>query len=292
MWFREQSGGAGRTPVNRRLRVRREPLLAVNARAQEQSRVRLRRVRALTVLGVALAGCAAVAYFGGQWVYDELFAWNPLFTVQVLDIRTDGLLQPADIRAHYGLAPGMNLFAVALGRMHADLLKTPEVRSVELRRQLPGTLSVRINERQPIARLPGQTLVLDREGYVFRFKPAMAALPLITGWSLPGLPASGRIADPLVADALALLELCAQPRWSSLRPQTLDVAQPDYLELRLAGGERVRLGRTRLADRLNQLAEIQKAQAARGQPLQFVDLSMDRNVPGQPAPPAGAEGWR
>jgi cell division septal protein FtsQ len=186
----------------------------------------------------------------------------------------------------------MNLFAVELRALHGYLMKTPEVRSVDIQRQLPGTLTIRINERQAIARLLSQPLVLDRDGHVFRFKPAMAALPLITGWSLPGLPDSGRITDQPVLDALTLLDLCARPRWSAVRLQSIDVAHPEYLELRLAGGERVWFGRSRWEERLDKLTSILKTQAERGQPIAFLDLTVDRNIPVQVALPAGAEGWR
>ncbi len=292
MWFRDDSAKTNRTRANRRTRVSRDPLLMVNARAQDQSRARVRRVRAITVLLVALTGCAAAGYFGGQWVYEQLFTYNPLFTVQVLDIRTDGVLQPADIRAHYHLQQGMNLFAVELRALHGYLMKTPEVRSVDIQRQLPGTLTIRINERQAIARLMNPPQVLDREGHVFRFNSTMEKLPLIIGCSVPGMPASGRITDQPVLDALTMLELCARPRWSTVRPQSIDVAHPEYLELRLAGGERIWLGRSRLEERLDKLAAILKTQAERGQPITFLDLTVDRNIPVQVSLPAGAEGWR
>lgn len=292
MWFREQNAAAGRRSVNRRSRARRDPILQVSARTQEQSKARVRRASALAVLAVALTGCAAAVYFGGQWLGDRLFAGHPLYTVRHLDIRTDGALSPARIRESFNLQPGMNLFAVNLRKLHADLMKIPEVRSVDIRRQLPGTLVFRIDERAALARLtevqPGVRLAVDREGRVLGQGSWSAALPLITGWPQAGLQPGRRITERQLTDALAVLDLCAGARWSNIRIQAVDVAQPDYLELRLAHGERVWLGRSQLEERLGKLAVMLKALAERGQSLAFLDLTVDRNIPAQPSLPAGA----
>ena len=293
MWFREQSDQPVRGRANRRARVSRDPILMVGARTPEQNRVRVRRASALAVLAVALAGCAAAACFGGQWVYDQVFTQNPLFIVQDLDIRTDGTLSSAGIRECFDLHPGMNLFACNLRAVHAGLMKIPEVQAVDIRRQLPGTLILRIGERTALARLPedqpGARLAVDREGRVLGQRSWSGALPLITGWPRAGLQPGRRIMERQLRDALTVLELCEKPQRSAIRIQSLDVSKPDYLELRLARGERVWLGRANLEERMDKLGVILKTLAERGQTTAFLDLTVDRNIPVQVVPPAGTE---
>ncbi|MCX6995723.1 MAG: FtsQ-type POTRA domain-containing protein [Kiritimatiellaeota bacterium] len=272
----------------------RDPILAVSARTPAQSKARVRRVSAIAVLLVALAGCVAAAYFGGQWVSDQLFAYNPLFTVHNLDIRTDGAVSSARIRERYNLRPGMNLFAVNLRTLHADLMKIPEVRAVDIQRQLPGTLRLRIGERVALARLaedrPGARLAVDREGRVLGQSSWLAALPLITGWPKAGLQPGRRITERQMVDALTVLDLCVAPHRNVIRIQSLDVSNAEYVELHMAARvKRVWLGRSRLEARLDRLADILQELAKLGRTLEFLDLTMDRNIPGLVAPPAGME---
>ena len=288
MWFREGEEKSARR-LNRRKKADGEQILQVSARAQEQKQARVRWISAVTVLVVALAGCAWVGVMGADWIREQLFATNPLFTMREPDIRTDGILKPQELRERYNLQPGVNLFAVNLAQIHADLLTLPGVRSVEIRRKLPDTLVMRVGERTALALLVTDkiSLPVDREGFVLVPRAATGRLPVILGAQVAGLKPGLRITDTKIRDALMVLDLCELLRISDqVHIDAIHVANPENLDLRLASGERVPMARTQLDDRLRKLAGAKKALAERHQVASVIDCTLTRDVPVQLALPA------
>ena len=286
MWFREQAEKSGRR-ANRRKKTDGEYFLQVTARAHEQKQTRVKWISAVAVLVVAVAGCAWVGVMGADWVRERLFASNPLFAIRNLDIRTDGTLKPQEIREQYNLRPGVNLFAINLGKIHADLLTLPVVRYVEIRRQLPDTLVLRVGERVAMAMLvtARMSLPVDREGRVLVPRAAVTHLPLILGGQLPGLRPGLQINDAKILDALDVLDMCEALRLTPyVGINAINVAQAEHLDLRLASGEQVLLARTRMEDHLRKLASTKKALAERRQTASLIDCSLEHSVPVQLAP--------
>jgi len=91
--------------------------------------------------------------------------------------------------------------------------------------------------------------------------------------------------------AVTLLDLCETAEWSErIRVAAVDVGRADRLEVTLAGGERIalawsgmaesgELSRRNLEIKLNKMAEILRAAAARGKRVESADLTLDRNIP-------------
>ena len=288
MWFRDGAEKI-RGRANRRKKADGEQILQVDARAQEKKQARVRWVSAVTVLLVALFGCAWLAVMGADFIRVHLVATNPLFTLREADIRTDGMLKPQEIRERYNLWAGVNLFAISLAQIHADLLTIPGVRTVEIRRQLPGTLVMRVGERTAVALLvtDKMSLPVDREGYVLAPRAAMARLPVLLGAVVNNFAPGLHLTDPKIQDGLTALDLCEALRiGDQVHIDAISVANLENLELRLTSGERVLLGRAQIADRLRKLAGTKKALAARHQTADFIDCSMKRDVTVQLAQPA------
>lgn len=286
MWFREDAEKATRR-ANRRKQAQGEHILQVSGRAQEQRQARVKWISAVVTLLVAVAGCAWVGRMGADWVREQLFAANPLFAIRNLDIRTDGMLKPQELREQYNLQPGVNLFAVNIAKIHADLLTLPVVRAVEIRRQLPDTLVLRVGERVAVALLvtDKMSLPVDKDGHVLVPRAALARLPVILGGQLPGLKPGQQILDAKIKDALAALDWCDTLRMGDqVRIGAINVAHPEHLELRLTSGEQVLLARTQMEDHLRKLASTKKALAARGQTASRIDCSLERSVPVQLVP--------
>ena len=287
MWFRE-NGEKSLRRSNRRKKVNVDDILQVNARSQEQKRARTRWISAVVVLVVAVAGCAWVGVMSADWIQLQLFASNPLFSMRNLDIRTDGTLKPQELREQYNLQPGVNLFAINLEKIHADLLTWPVVRSVEIRRQLPDTLVLRVGERLAMALLvtDKMSLPLDRDGHVLVPRAATTRLPVITGGQTPGLRPGLQITDAKIRDALNVLDLCeAMHLGEQVRVAIMNVSNPERLELRLVGGEQVFLARSRIEDHLRKLASTKKSLAERRQTASIIDCSLENSVSVQLAVP-------
>ena len=144
MWFKREH-------KNRRLN--RGHVLDVRLRSEQ---VRATRIR----LVVAAIGVPAVTVFGlyllwrtGEWALDKFVYENADFAIQRVDVQTDGVIAPDQLRSWSGVKPGANLIALDLASVKRNLELWPVIGSVSVERVLPRTLKIRVTERKPIAQI-------------------------------------------------------------------------------------------------------------------------------------------
>lgn len=282
MWYDDERMMFRQRRANRRRRVREEPVLMVNARLSEQKRDRRHRLGSVVVVTVALAGVLWGVLVGARFLGNVLFSGNSDFAITTLDLASDGKLQPWHIREYAGVKEGMNLFAIDIDGIREALESVPVVSRVTVRRQLPGTLVVRVTERVPLARIGrGEEpipLAVDREGYVLGPSSHSPALPAITGIQQPGLKPGTILSGPDIRDALTVLEICDTTRLSQyIRISSISVEDAEYLDLHLADGERVPMAREGIEWRLRKLAAVLQANRERGLTPVFIDATGDSN---------------
>ena len=218
------------------------------------SQVRATRMRlaavALTVTCGAVLGLYALWRVGG-WALDQLVYENKTFAIQQMDIQTDGVILPDQLRRWSGVKPGENLLALDLARVKRDLELSPLVKSASVERVLPGTLRIRVSERQPIARVNvphpltsgGFDIVvfqLDEEGYVLQpLGPGQRAVPLtqaddelpvVLGMNLSELQPGRRIEAIQTQAALKFIQAFnSSPMAGSVDLKYIDVHFPQVL---------------------------------------------------------------
>lgn len=242
-----------------------------------------RRTAAVALALAALIGLAWAARAAWDRAAEALFFRNDRFTVRKIAISTTGTLTESHFREYAGISEGQNLFQIDIDHVARAIAKTPRVRSVQVRRILPDTLSIEVEERKPIARVAegagGLPTGVDREGVVLG--PNFGrGLPIISGLQEKGLAPGSIIREPAVLDALHLLESVEQMKLGALvNIQAVGVSHPDYLDVALASGARVQLGRDRIAWRLERLADLITSHRELGSELEFADLTVDRNFP-------------
>lgn len=281
MWFTKRKQEPA---YNRRRGPARDPILQVSARGSDKGRDRVHKIGALVLLGVVAAGTVWAAVSGAHLMGDWLFARNERFTVRRLDLSSSGRLQPSHLREYARISEGMNLFALSLDRIRAELESVPLIRSAEVERDLPDRLVVRVMERTALGRIAegaaGYPLSVDQDGYVLGPAAGRPGLPLISGLRERGLAPGSVVREEAVLDALALLQICDSTKLGSVvRVASVDVGNPNYLDVRLAGGPRVTMGRDQLPFRLEKLADILRTSAELNQTVVAVDLTVDRNFP-------------
>lgn len=261
----------------------RESVLQVSARSGGKGRDRVHKLVALLLILVALAGTVWAAVSGVTRAGDHLFAQNDRFTIRRIDISSTGTLSPAHLREYAQVSEGQNLFAINIEQVSHNLERTPRVRSAEVQRKLPDTLVIRVQERTALARMAegaiGFPMAVDRDGFILG-PSGGRGLPLISGVGESGLAPGSVIRDEKTLDALRVLDICEQTRLGELlRIQSVNVRQPDFLELSLASGARVEMARDQLKWRLEKLAELIATQRELGQEIEYADLTVDRNFP-------------
>lgn len=170
--------------------------------------------RASAGLSPVRAAAAFVALLAALAIYGV--GASPIFAYQRLEIegRDQLLADPAAIEARLGLTSGSsNLFLVRTAAIAASLRELPTVSDAQVTVQLPGTLRVRLVERQPILAwvVGSERFLVGRDGVLF------AAFPVDDPGPSKGLPAVtderaasvalgvGRRLDPVDLDAATRL---------------------------------------------------------------------------------------
>lgn len=117
---------------------------------------------------------------------------EPLREIQ---LRTDGVLDLAHVKAILAIPAGTELMALDLDALHRALIDGGQVRTAVLQRKFPDKLAITIEERTPVLRVvvrgsSGQpeTLYVSRDGTVYAgrcYDPALvASLPYLDGVKL------------------------------------------------------------------------------------------------------------
>src|SRR5262245_26825150 len=140
-----------RKTKNRRLG--RDYVLDVKLRS---SQVRAARVR-MAAVGVSAifvtVFCVYVLWRTGDWALNLMVYENKDFAIQDVDIQTDGDISVQQLRRWSGVKVGENLLALDLARVKRDLEMIPLVATASVERILPGTVRIRITEREPVAQV-------------------------------------------------------------------------------------------------------------------------------------------
>lgn len=269
----------------------RESVLRAAARAVEKRRSAHRRWGVVAVVLLGIAAVAAGVVFGGRLLWKRCFAENDYFAVRNIDITTDGSLDPALVREYAGVREGMNIFDADPAAIRSNLLAVPVVATASAGRRFPDTLVIGIAERFPVARLgtraSGTPLAADATGHVLGPSSVRPELPIVSGIRDKSLRPGDVIADPLMATALRILEICSRPSLRrEMRPSSVDVSSDTWITLQLATGEQILLSHDDLETKLARFPLMRDAARRRGLSLAIYNMTSDANYTGTPAPGA------
>ncbi|PYJ05639.1 MAG: hypothetical protein DME25_08080, partial [Verrucomicrobia bacterium] len=251
-----------RKPKNRRLT--RDYVLEVKLSASQRRQNRLRRLTLFLVTSLSLLLTLFIAWHSLELLLRRFVFESPTFAIRTLRLETDGVLSAEQLRTWAGVKVGNNLLALDLGRVERDLKLVPAIESVVVERVLPGTLTLRVTEREPIAQVlfpslraggqyPGGVYTLDANGYfMFPVEASQRAVPLAqTNDHLPvitGLPARdirpGKQTEVLqVHAALALVKAFERSPMAGLADlKQIDAATPGLLVVRTGQGNELTFG--------------------------------------------------
>lgn len=231
------------------------------------------------------------------WKVGSLLFWeNPKYSIQKLEIHVEGTtITPAHVREYMKIGEGTNLFTFDLHTLRSDFVRKATIaKSVKIQRHLPGTLTVDVVERTPIARLGRWgILALDREGFVFPLRAGGRDYPVITGYTDAGVKAGTRV-DQTVMNAIELIDICNRSKLGEqIKIASIDVGDKSRLDMCLTAGERIKIGwegmtqklpdiRQKAEHKLLTLASALRASEERGRRLVNLDLTFsDQYIPAQ-----------
>ena len=218
---------------------------------------------------------------GFQWAERKLLSENPRFEIQQLVVECNGKLTEDFIREMSQLHEGQNLFAMSMQEVEANLLKVSRIESVYIERDLPSTLILRVKERNPVARLMGNSFLrypflVDRYGVVLPYQKSLSELPLIRGLSEEARPGK-RLKHRDIEFALRIMTLIENHSSMNqyIQLDEINISHGDYIELTLKRGVEVRLPRFSMKPKLNKLATVIKIAQGQGRQVKWVDLTVD-----------------
>jgi len=288
-----------RTSKNRRLG--RGHVLSVKLRS---SHVRAARVR-LIALALAVSFSTVFGVYMlwrvGEWTLNRLVYENKAFAIREIDVQTDGVIAPDQLRRWAGVKPGENLVALDLARVRRDLELSSLIESVAVERVLPHTLRLRVVEREPLVQVlvprPGpngvceiKMLQLDLECNVMqplerqqRVTPLTAAdelLPILAGLQPNELVPAKRLESPQVRAALQLVALFeCSPMVGVVDLQRIDLSAPEILQVTTRQGGEVTFATKDLERQLRRWAAVYQYGQTNNVAIASLDLSVANNVP-------------
>ncbi len=253
-------------------------------RRRTRRRLAWRWLALLTGIPLLLGGLA----WGGTLAWRAMFSENDFFVIRQIEVTTDGSLGRGHILEYARVSEGMNLFAVDPKSVRDLLMSVPVVGQAQVGRRLPDTLVIDVTERVAVARLgragSGSPLAVDAQGHVLGPSSVRASLPVIAGVRDVGLRPGDVVKDPMLAEALQVLDLCTRPELrAELSVATIGVGGEDYLDVGLATGEQVLLSREEVEDKLDKLRRMRREARRRGLDLAVYDMTVERNYVGRPA---------
>ena len=287
-----------RKPANRRMG--RVHVLDVKLRSSQVRAARARRVILGmgicfgTVLGLYAAWCL------GEFALNKLVYENKSFAITRVDVQTDGAVSPDQLRRWSGVRLGQNLLALRLEDVKRDLEMQAVIESVSVERILPGTLRLRITEREPVAQInvpvikPGgsfdlKTYQIDQNGYVMlpldprqrAVPPAQSddQLPLLSGFR--GEVQLGRKLDSAqVQAALKWINAFESSEMANLvELKNIDILSPEILVVRTGQGSEVTFSLDNFEQQLLRWKKVQEECARLNRTIATLNLAVTDNTP-------------
>ena len=223
----------------------------------------------------------------GDWSMNRFIYENKAFALKEVDLTTDGVIAPEQLRRWAGVKPGQNLFALDLTRVKRDIELVPAIHHVAVERVLPHTLKIRVAERVPIAQL--QNYLVDADGVamlpleLFQRSDSPQPgerYPAIVGLSVNELRAGRAIDSPQVRAALRFLVAFEQ---SSMAPLVdiarVDVTAPDVLTVTTAQQNEITFRTTDFEKQLNRWWLVHTKGQEQARQIASLDLSVGENIP-------------
>jgi cell division septal protein FtsQ len=262
--------------------------VATGESMQLAPRLRRRLRRLLIVLWftsrcLAGLGLGAGLVWGGAVGY-RLVRDAPYFRLQTVDVVGNRHLSRSDVRYLLAIPAQATIWQLDLRRMGARLERHPYVKSVVIRRLMPDTLTVAVEERVPyaVAVAGQQHMVLDSTGVVLG--PSLperdARLPRLKLRDRRALTPGMRLRQRDIRQALELIQAysssaaTAGTRLVALTVEASGTAVAEVEPYAFA----IRLREQALATQLERLPAVVQVIRERELAVQLVDLSYRKRV--------------
>ncbi len=258
-----------------------------NRNRQKREKKPRRPLQIRRALRKAARLCAAFVLVTLAWtVYteiSELVSGIRLFSLERIEVSRLKRISRDEIVALAGVKAGDSLLRLDLKRMAEQIEKNPWVDTLRLRRHFPGTLTIELTEREPVAVVNlGYLFYLDARGEIF--KPLTEGdrldFPIFTGVTEEDLGKDPAGTRSMIRTALGIMDLLRQGtafRLDDVSEIHLDKGY-GYTLFTAAGGIPVKLGNGDFSGKLERLSRIYGDLLAQGATLEYIDLNYSDKI--------------
>jgi cell division septal protein FtsQ len=231
-------------------------------------------------LGISLISLAIAVY--GYLALPSFPSFVPLTHIVFKGNRH---LADDELRALLRIRAGESLVLVSGTRAGKDLLQSPWIRSVNVRKEFPDTVRFQIEEAEPFA-------LLDMNGHLFLVDERGKLLEELKDASVPFLPVI--TADPFkekegLAEALALAKLMMEKGFSSERDRIEIMAHKPHELTMTVDGTCVKMGAGGYEEKLTRLIRLEEDIKNMGIPIDYIDLRFERKAVVKPVTGKGVQ---
>ena len=223
----------------------------------------------LVVVGIGVGATVGIGKLSEIW-HEQCRVNDPEIQAVIDNRSTRKMVHEEIVISHFGLTNVANLATIPFAELRRELLdRVPNIRDIRIERTLPNRVTVKVDERTPIARLgmrgrnaAGTGRVADLEGVVFRYSSNTDVLPLIREAETPSTPPGKRLSG-FAAAALRLVDMASLPEFADLRILEIDTLSSDYLLIVLSNQDRVKIAWDHMLDDTRPARESLKKQLKR-----------------------------
>ncbi|MBA2312106.1 MAG: FtsQ-type POTRA domain-containing protein, partial [Actinobacteria bacterium] len=208
-------------------RVDTDPRISRRRRAVERSRRRRMLVRSIMVISTAFVTWSVLA--------------SPLLGVRHVQLTGARHTTADEISAAAGLVPGVNLLLLSTTEVASRVQTLPWVKSAQVERKLPGTVAVRVVEREPAMALSvgAARWTVDGAGRVLT-PGEVGELPILAGTESGGVEEGVRLEAPGLRGALRAF--ASMPDGLRARVAAAFAPSAERISFSLDGGTLIRYG--------------------------------------------------
>jgi cell division septal protein FtsQ len=234
------------------------------------------RVVALGVVALCLlvlVGLGVRAFITSQW-----------FVVRQISVHGTHRLSTRDVEALVGDLRHDNILLADLGHYRQQLLDSPWIAAVTIRRQLPSTIAIDVTERVPmiLAHLGDRLFLVDRSGAIIDEAGPQYRdfdLPVVDGLGTPGAAPGSGVDTWRVGLVERFLGALGPAPALRARVSQIDVSDAHDITVMLEGDTTaVRLGDAHFVDRLQRYLALVPALRDKLADLDYVDVRFDNNL--------------
>ncbi|WP_027398722.1 cell division protein FtsQ/DivIB [Anaerovorax odorimutans] len=140
-----------------------------------------------------------------------LFLTSSLFDIQKIKVENNNYYTSEQVISIAKAKAGKNLFKVSTSDMKERLLKDSYIKSVKVKRRLPDTIKIIVEEREEYAAIPygEEYVIIDSEGMVLRKVSIEPKLTILLGMTVKNIDTGTPLEveeNSLLTDTLSMLK--------------------------------------------------------------------------------------